>query len=80
MNLALAVIGFLLIAAGLIATRRIPRYKSTGLVAIGVAFQLAYNLVIHNQFWSGVAVAGLVLLVPATVSYYREARKTGAGR
>ncbi|MFF3547074.1 hypothetical protein ACFYXD_35215 [Streptomyces platensis] len=80
MSIALAVIGLLLIAAGLITTGRIPRHKSTGLVAIGVAFQLAYNIATHNQFWSGVATTGLVLLVPATVSYYRKDRKTGGVR
>lgn len=77
MSIALAVIGLMLIAAGLITTGRIPRHKSTGLVAIGAAFQLAYNIAAHNQFWSGVATTGLVLLVPATASYYREYRKAG---
>ncbi|MFI7096726.1 hypothetical protein [Streptomyces lydicus] len=80
MNLILAAIGSLFIAAGLLSVRHIPRHKSTGLSAIGAGFQLAYNVAAHNQFWAGVAATGLIALTTAAVSYYREDRKTGGAR
>ncbi|MEU7435644.1 hypothetical protein AB0B07_33125 [Streptomyces sioyaensis] len=79
-TLAFSVIGSLFIIAGIFGSGRIARHKVTGLVAIGAAFALARNVLDHNQFWSGVAALGLVLLAGATVSYYREARKAGDAR
>ncbi|MFI1161388.1 hypothetical protein [Streptomyces sioyaensis] len=78
--LALSVICGLFIIAGIFGSGRLARHKVTALMAIGAAFALARNVLDHNQVWSGVAALGLILLAGATVSYYREARKTEATR
>lgn len=80
MVIALAAIGSLLIAASLFLAGRTNRWKATALTAVGAAFILTYNIVAGHQFWVGVAALGVTLLAGATVSYYREDRRTGGAR
>ena len=77
---ALGIIGSLFIAAGLLTTRRTARYKSCALSAIGTGVQTSRSVLAGEQFWAGVFTVLLLLLVGATVSYYRQARKTGDAR
>ncbi|WP_331756602.1 hypothetical protein [Streptomyces decoyicus] len=80
MTYALALLGALFAAAGLLSVRRIARYKATALSTIGTALLLARDFIQGNQYWAGVFTVTLLLLASATVSYYRKDRQTEATR
>ncbi|MFJ8677247.1 hypothetical protein [Streptomyces sp. NPDC093589] len=73
----LSALGVALLATALVAAKRLPRHSVTAVMAAGAGAILASNILRDDQFWAGVAGLGVVLLVGATVSYYREARKAG---